>query len=83
MANLCAKAGADVDNVRIGIGSDSRIGKRFLFPGVGYGGSCFPKDVQALSHTANEWDYEFRILEADARRIRRLRARRVLAKAAE
>jgi UDPglucose 6-dehydrogenase len=64
MANLCCKAGADVDNVRIGIGSDSRIGKRFLFPGVGYGGSCFPKDVQALSRTALEWDYEFRILEA-------------------
>jgi UDPglucose 6-dehydrogenase len=64
MANLCAKAGADVDNVRMGIGSDSRIGKRFLFPGVGYGGSCFPKDVQALSHTANEFEYEFRILDA-------------------
>jgi UDPglucose 6-dehydrogenase len=64
MANLCAKAGADVDNVRMGIGSDSRIGKRFLFPGVGYGGSCFPKDVQALSYTAQEWEYEFRILDA-------------------
>jgi UDPglucose 6-dehydrogenase len=64
MANLCAKAGADVDNVRIGIGSDSRIGKRFLFPGVGYGGSCFPKDVQALSRTAQEWDYDFRILNS-------------------
>lgn len=64
MANLCSKAGADVDNVRIGIGSDSRIGKRFLFPGVGYGGSCFPKDVQALSRTAQEWDYSFRILDA-------------------
>ncbi len=64
MANLCAKAGADVDNVRVGIGSDSRIGKRFLFSGVGYGGSCFPKDVQALSHTAQEWEYEFRILDA-------------------
>ncbi len=64
MANLCAKAGADVDQIRIGIGSDSRIGKRFLFPGVGYGGSCFPKDVQALSRTAQEWDYKFRILDA-------------------
>jgi UDPglucose 6-dehydrogenase len=64
IANLCAKTGADVDNVRIGIGSDSRIGKRFLFPGVGYGGSCFPKDVQALSITAQEWDYEFQILNA-------------------
>ena len=64
IANLCDKAGADVDNVRIGIGSDSRIGKRFLFPGVGYGGSCFPKDVQALARSAQEWDYEFRILDA-------------------
>ncbi len=64
MANLCDKAGADVDQIRIGIGSDSRIGKRFLFPGVGYGGSCFPKDVQALSRTAQDWDYEFRILDA-------------------
>lgn len=64
IANLCAKSGADVDNVRIGIGSDSRIGKRFLFPGVGYGGSCFPKDVQALWFTAQEWDYDFQILNA-------------------
>lgn len=64
MANLCQRAGADVDNVRMGIGSDSRIGKRFLFSGVGYGGSCFPKDVQALSHTANEFEYDFRILDA-------------------
>jgi len=63
MANLCEKAGANVDNVRIGIGSDTRIGKRFLFPGVGYGGSCFPKDVQALARSAREMDYEFRILE--------------------
>ncbi len=64
IANLCNKTGADVDNVRIGIGSDSRIGKRFLFPGVGYGGSCFPKDVQALCMTAQEWDYDFQILNA-------------------
>lgn len=64
MANLCVRAGADVDSVRVGIGADSRIGKRFLFPGVGYGGSCFPKDVQALSRTAQEFDYEFRILNA-------------------
>jgi UDPglucose 6-dehydrogenase len=64
IANLCAKSGADVDNVRMGIGSDSRIGKRFLFPGVGYGGSCFPKDVQALWFTAQEWDYDFQILNA-------------------
>ncbi|MCS7037060.1 MAG: UDP-glucose/GDP-mannose dehydrogenase family protein [Saprospiraceae bacterium] len=64
MANLCERVGANVDMVRIGIGSDSRIGKRFLFPGIGYGGSCFPKDVQALSHTAEAYDYDFRILKA-------------------
>lgn len=64
IANLCEKAGADVDAVRRGIGSDTRIGKRFLFPGVGYGGSCFPKDVQALAHTAGEHGYDFRILRA-------------------
>ncbi|THH39271.1 UDP-glucose dehydrogenase family protein [Neolewinella litorea] len=64
IANLCEKAGADVDAVRRGMGSDSRIGKRFLFPGVGYGGSCFPKDVQALAHTAGQHDYSFRILNA-------------------
>lgn len=64
VANLCEKAGADVDAVRKGMGSDSRIGKRFLFPGVGYGGSCFPKDVQALAHTAGQHDYDFRILNA-------------------
>ncbi len=64
IANLCEKAGADVDAVRRGMGSDTRIGKRFLFPGVGYGGSCFPKDVQALAHTAGEHDYDFRILKA-------------------
>lgn len=63
MANLCEKAGANVDMVRVGIGSDSRIGKRFLFPGVGYGGSCFPKDVQALARTASEHDYDFRIVK--------------------
>lgn len=59
MANLCEKTGANVDSVRIGIGGDSRIGKRFLFPGIGYGGSCFPKDVKALAHTALEMDYDF------------------------
>ncbi len=64
MANLCERVGANVDMVRIGIGSDSRIGKRFLFPGIGYGGSCFPKDVKALAHTAEEYDYDFRILRA-------------------
>ena len=62
IANLCEKVGADVDAVRRGMGSDSRIGKRFLFPGVGYGGSCFPKDVQALAKTAGEHDYPFKIL---------------------
>ncbi|MBC6996290.1 UDP-glucose/GDP-mannose dehydrogenase family protein [Neolewinella lacunae] len=64
IANLCEKVGADVDAVRKGMGSDTRIGKRFLFPGVGYGGSCFPKDVQALAHTAGQFGYNFRILEA-------------------
>lgn len=64
IANLCERLGADVDAVRIGIGSDDRIGKRFLFPGIGYGGSCFPKDVQAISKSAAEVDYDFKILEA-------------------
>jgi UDPglucose 6-dehydrogenase len=64
IANLCELLGADVDQVRIGIGSDERIGKRFLFPGVGYGGSCFPKDVQALVKSAKEVNYDFKILEA-------------------
>ena len=64
IARLCEKVGADVDMVRLGIGTDSRIGKRFLFPGLGYGGSCFPKDVQALHYTANEYGYNFQILDA-------------------
>jgi UDPglucose 6-dehydrogenase len=64
VANLCELVGANVDDVRLGIGSDLRIGKRFLFPGVGYGGSCFPKDVKALAKTAEEFMYEFRILKA-------------------
>ncbi len=63
MANLCEAAGANIDHVRIGIGSDSRIGKRFLFPGVGYGGSCFPKDVQALALTAKQHNYQFKLVE--------------------
>jgi UDPglucose 6-dehydrogenase len=62
MANLCERAGANVDWVRIGMGSDSRIGKRFLFPGIGYGGSCFPKDVKALAFTAKELDYDYSII---------------------
>ncbi len=62
MANLCEKTGANVDWVRIGMGGDSRIGKRFLFPGIGYGGSCFPKDVKALAHTALEMDYDFQLV---------------------
>ncbi|MFN3783502.1 MAG: UDP-glucose dehydrogenase family protein [Spirosomataceae bacterium] len=64
IANLCERAGADVDSVRKGIGTDSRIGKRFLFAGIGYGGSCFPKDVQALGKTASEYDYDFKILKS-------------------
>ncbi len=63
MANLCERTGANVDWVRIGMGGDSRIGKRFLFPGIGYGGSCFPKDVQALAHTALEMDYDFQLVK--------------------
>lgn len=64
IAQLCELLGADVDMVRRGIGSDDRIGKRFLFPGIGYGGSCFPKDVQALVKSSAEADYTFKILEA-------------------
>lgn len=64
IANLCERLGANVDMVRIGIGSDERIGKRFLFPGIGYGGSCFPKDVQALAKSAQEVNYDFKILKS-------------------
>lgn len=64
MANLCERVGADVDAVRLGIGSDERIGKRFLFPGIGYGGSCFPKDVQALAQTSAQYGYDFKILKS-------------------
>lgn len=64
IANLCERVGANVDMVRIGIGSDDRIGKRFLFAGIGYGGSCFPKDVQALAKTSEENNYDFQVLKA-------------------
>jgi UDPglucose 6-dehydrogenase len=64
ISQLCERMGADVDMVRRGIGSDDRIGKRFLFPGIGYGGSCFPKDVQALVQSSSEVQYEFEILKA-------------------
>jgi len=64
IAQLCELLGADVDMVRRGVGSDDRIGKRFLFPGIGYGGSCFPKDVQALIMSADEVKYDFKILKA-------------------
>ncbi|GIV36962.1 MAG: UDP-glucose 6-dehydrogenase [Cyclobacteriaceae bacterium] len=81
VANLCERLGADVDMVRLGIGTDSRIGKRFLFAGIGYGGSCFPKDVQALAHTSREAGYDFRILaavETVNRQQRTVLARRVI-----
>lgn len=80
IANLCEKVGANVDMVRIGMGSDSRIGKRFLFPGVGFGGSCFPKDVQALMRTATEYEYDFQILDSVLRvnsEQRRLLAKKI------
>jgi len=64
IANLCELVGADVDMVRRGIGADERIGRRFLFSGIGYGGSCFPKDVQALAKSAEEHKYDFKILNS-------------------
>jgi UDPglucose 6-dehydrogenase len=64
LANLCERVGADVETVRVGMGSDDRIGKRFLFPGIGYGGSCFPKDVQALVQTSNKYGYDYSTLNA-------------------
>ena len=75
IANLCERVGADVDAVRRGLGTDNRIGKRFLFPGIGYGGSCFPKDVQALAMTSEENNYDFKILKSvmavnDAQKIK-------------
>ncbi|MCA1763253.1 MAG: UDP-glucose/GDP-mannose dehydrogenase family protein [Cryomorphaceae bacterium] len=64
IANFCELVGADVDKVRAGIGTDTRIGKRFLFPGIGYGGSCFPKDVQALAKSGRQFGYDFQILDS-------------------
>ncbi len=64
VANLCERVGADIDHVRMGIGSDTRIGKHFLYAGIGFGGSCFPKDVQALLHTSRNHGYDFKILSA-------------------
>ena len=64
IANLCELVGADVNMVRKGIGADSRIGNKFLYPGCGYGGSCFPKDVKALIKTAEKHGYEMRVLKA-------------------
>jgi len=75
IANLCDRLGVDVENVRRGIGSDTRIGYSFIYPGCGYGGSCFPKDVQALIRTANEYDYDAFILKAVEERNRQQKYR--------
>ena len=64
VANYCEKVGANVDQVRAGMGTDSRIGKRFLFSGIGYGGSCFPKDVKALQKAGRDKSYDFKILNS-------------------
>ncbi|HLE56940.1 MAG TPA: nucleotide sugar dehydrogenase, partial [Rhodothermia bacterium] len=64
IANICEAVGANVDSVRTGVGADNRIGKQFLYPGIGFGGSCFPKDIKALIRTAADHDYSFRILDA-------------------
>jgi UDPglucose 6-dehydrogenase len=75
VANYCELIGADVDMVRKGIGTDSRIGKRFLFPGIGFGGSCFPKDVLALSNSGKQEDYDFKIINSvlDVNHIQKLK----------
>jgi UDPglucose 6-dehydrogenase len=77
IANLCERVGANVDQVRAGVGADHRLGASFLFPGVGFGGSCFPKDVQALQHLADEVDYEFTMIDAVHRVNHRQRRRLV------
>ena len=64
IANFCEMVGADVDKIRLGMGSDNRIGHRFLFPGIGYGGSCFPKDVKALIKSGSEQGFDFEILKS-------------------
>jgi UDPglucose 6-dehydrogenase len=64
LSSYCEKVGVNIENVRLGIGSDSRIGKRFIYPGIGYGGSCFPKDVKALIHSTREAGTPLRIIEA-------------------
>src|SRR5215217_1453028 len=79
VSNVCELVGADVDQVRKAIGSDRRIGNSFLFPGVGYGGSCFPKDVQAMIRFASDRDYEFRILHA-VERVNQLQKTRLFTK---
>jgi UDPglucose 6-dehydrogenase len=64
IANLCERVGANINHVRQGIGSDPRIGNKFIYPGIGYGGSCFPKDVKALIHTGEQYNYPLKILQA-------------------
>lgn len=82
IANLCEAVGANVDNVREGIGSDQRIGRQFLYPGIGYGGSCFPKDVQALNKTALDNDYEFSII-GSVMHVNAMQKKRILQKIEE
>ena len=74
MANLAERMGADIEKVRVGIGSDPRIGYSFIYPGAGYGGSCFPKDVKALVHSAGEYEFDAQLL-APSRRSTRTRSR--------